>query len=102
VSFDGGFTSKANLAEIKALGVEDVAFSKRKGIPVSDMTKSSWVYRRLRDFRAGVEGTISFIKRVFGLDRCTWSGLPSFKAYVAGSVLACNLLVLARHLLARA
>ena len=102
VSFDGGFTSKANLADIKALGVEDVAFSKRAGIPITDMTKSTWVYRRLRDFRAGVEGTISFIKRVFGLDRCTWSGLPSFKAYVAGSVLACNLLVLARHLLARA
>jgi transposase, IS5 family len=102
VSFDGGFTSKNNLAEIKALGVEDVAFSKRAGIPISDMAKSAWVYRRVRDFRAGVEGTISFLKRVFGLDRCTWSGLASFKAYVSGSVLACNLLVLARHLLARA
>jgi IS5 family transposase len=102
VSFDGAFTSKNNLVDIKALGVEDVAFSKRAGIPIRDMTKSAWVYRRLRDFRAGVEGTISFMKRVFGLDRCTWSGLASFKAYVAGSVLACNLLVLARHLLARA
>jgi IS5 family transposase len=101
VCFDGGFTSKNNLAELKALGVEDVAFSKRAGIPISDMTKSSWVYRRLRDFRAGIEGTISFIKRVFGLDRCTWSGLASFKAYVAGSVLACNLLVVARHFVAR-
>lgn len=101
-SFDGSFTSKSNLLDIKALGVQDVAFSKRAGIPVSDMAKSTWVYRRLRDFRAGVEGTISFMKRVFGLDRCTWSGLASFKAYVAGSVLACNLLVLARHLLSRA
>jgi IS5 family transposase len=102
VSFDGGFTSRSNLMDIKALGVGDVAFSKRAGIAVSDMTRSAWVYRRLRDFRAGVEGSISFLKRVFGLDRCTWSGLPSFNAYVCGSILACNLLVLARHLIARA
>jgi transposase, IS5 family len=99
VSFDGGFTSKDNLATIKELGVEDVAFSKRGTLQISDMVKSSWVYRCLRNFRAGIEGTISFLKRVFGLDRCTWSGFDSFKAYVCGSVLACNLLVCARHLL---
>lgn len=99
VTFDGGFTSRANLADIKALGAEDVAFSKRAGIAISEMTKSSWVYRRLRDFRAGVEGVISFLKRGFGMARATWHGLSSFKAYVFGSVLACNLLTLARHLL---
>jgi len=99
VSFDGGFTSKDNLATIKALGVEDVAFSKRGTLQITEMVKSSWVYRGLRNFRAGIEGTISFLKRVFGLDRCTWSGFDSFKAYVCGSVLACNLLVCARHLL---
>jgi IS5 family transposase len=99
VSFDGGFASKSNLAELKAMGVEDVAFSKRVGLAITDMVKSSWVYKKLRNFRAGVEGTISFIKRIFGLDRCHWSGFASFRAYVLGSVLSCNLLVLARHLL---
>lgn len=98
-SFDGGFTSSANLAAIKALGGEDVAFSKGRGLSIGEMAKSTWVYRRLRDFRAGVEGTISFLERVFGLDRCAWSGLASFKSYVCGSVLACNLLLVARHLL---
>lgn len=100
VSLDGGFASGSNLTDLKALGVEDVAFTKRRGLSLADMVKSTWVYRCLRNFRAGIEGTISFLKRVFGLDRCTWSGLDSFKAYVAGSVLACNLLVLARHMLA--
>jgi transposase, IS5 family len=100
VSFDGGFASKGNLAELKALGVQDVAFSKHLGLSVTDMVKSSWVYKRLRNFRAGIEGTISFVKRIFGLDRCHWSGFASFRGYVQGSVLACNLLVLARHLLA--
>ncbi len=100
-SFDGGFASRANLAEIKKLGVRDVAFHKPCGLPITKMVKSSWVYRKLRHFRAGVEAVISFLKRSFGLARCTWRGFPSFKAYVAGSVLACNLLVVARHLLAR-
>lgn len=99
VTFDGGFTSRSNLGFIKDLGVEDVAFSKHGNLQIMEMVKSPWVYRRLRNFRAGIEGTISFLKRVFGLGRCTWSGFGSFKAYVFGSVLACNLLVVARHLI---
>jgi len=64
------------------------------------MTKSICVYRRLRNFRAGIEGLISFLKRAFGLDRCTWRGAESFASYVHASVLAANSLTLARHLMA--
>ena len=99
VALDGGFASKTNLADIKDLGVQDVMFSKRRGLEISDMTKSTWVYRRLRDFRAGIEGCISFLKRCFGMDRCSWRSFASFKAYVQASVLSFNLLVLARHLI---
>lgn len=98
-TFDGGFTSRDNLDKIKALGVQDVAFSKARGIALSDMVKSSWVYRCLKHFRAGIEGIISFLKRCFGWTRCTWRSLESFKAYTWGSVVAANLLVLARHAL---
>jgi IS5 family transposase len=100
-SFDGGFASRDNLATIKQLGVKDVAFSKRCRLEVSDMVKSSWVYRKLKNFRAGIEGVISFLKRGFGLGRCLWRGFQSFEAYVKASVVACNLLVIARHALAR-
>jgi IS5 family transposase len=100
VSFDGGFASKANLRDIKQLGVKDVCFSKTSFLNVTDMVKSSWVYRRLRNFRAGVEGVISFLKRCFGLGRCTWRGFASFKAYTWASIVSHNLLVLARHALA--
>ena len=96
-AFDGGFASKDNLRDIKLLGVSDVAFSKKRGLQVLDMVKSTWVYRRLRNFRAGVEGMISFLKRCFGLDRCTWRSLTSFRSYVWGSVVSANLLLLARH-----
>lgn len=77
-----------------------MVFTKAQGIDVADMAKSSWIYKRLRDFRAGIEAGISFIKRVFGLDRCNWSGFESFKAYALASVVSANLLILARHLLA--
>jgi len=100
VAMDGGFASKDNLKAAKAMGVTDVCFQKKRGLKVSDMTRSSWVYKRLRDFRAGIEGMISFLKRAFGLDRCTWRGAESFASYVQASVLTANLLTLARHLLA--
>ena len=101
VAFDGGFASKKNLADIKAMGVNDVAFNKRRGLKVLDMVKSSWVYKKLYNFRAGIEAGISLLKRCFGLRRCTWRGLQSFKAYAWLSVLTANLLTVARHDLAR-
>lgn len=99
-SFDGGFNSKANLDDIKGLGVSDVMFHKKRGLKVHEMVKSSWVYNRLKRFRAGIEGGISFLKRCFGLRRCKWSGFESFKAYTWASVVSANLLMLARHALA--
>ena len=98
-AFDGGFASKANLKALKDQQVEDVAFSKRRGLAVEDMVRSRWVFQQLRHFRAGVEGIISWLKRVFGLNRCTWRSLPSFHAYVWSSILSFNFLVLARKLL---
>jgi IS5 family transposase len=98
-AFDGAFASKSNLESIKSKGVEDVAFAKGRGLQVNDMVKSSWVYQRLRRFRSGIEGVISFLKRVFGLDRCTWRSFASFKSYVWSSIVAANLLVMARHLM---
>jgi len=99
-AFDGGFASKPNLASIKTLGVKDVMFSKKRGLEVNEMTKSTWVYKRLRDFRAGIEGMISFFKRCLGLDRCTWRGFESFKAYAWSSVVTANLLLMSRRMLA--
>lgn len=98
--FDGAFATRSNLSKIKAMGVTDVAFHKRREIQIEEMTGSKRVYRALRAFRGGIEGVISFLKRVFGLERCTWRGFDSFRAYVHASVLACNLLQIARHRLA--
>jgi IS5 family transposase len=71
---DGGYASRGNLKQGKARGVQDVAFHKKCGIAVADMVnahKSPWVYRRRRNFRAGIEAGISCFKRAYGGARCT-------------------------------
>ena len=96
VAADGGYASRENLAEAKARGVRDMAFHKKSGLRIEDMVRSRWVYRKLRNFRAGIEAGISCLKRAYGLARCTWRGLAHFKAYVWSSVVAYNLALLAR------
>ena len=99
VSFDGGFASKENLRIAKQdLGVQDAAFHKKCGLEVAEMVKSPWVYKRLRHFRAGIEGLIGTLKNAFGLTRCLWRSLAGFKRCVWASVVGFNFLTLARHL----
>ena len=93
---DGGYASLENLREAKALQVEDVVFHKKRGLKVEEMAKSPWVYRKLRNFRAGIEAGISCMKRVYGLGRCTWKGLAHFRAYIWSSVVAHNLALFGR------
>ena len=93
---DGGFATRLNLATAKAWGVSDMAFHKKAGLRIEDMVRSKWVYRKLRNFRAGIEAGISCLKRAYGLARCTWRGLDHFKTYVWSSVVAYNLVLFAR------
>ena len=96
VACDGGYASKANLREAKALGVTDMVFHKKQGLKTLDMASSAGVYGRLRRFRAGMEAAISYLKRCFGLRRCNWRGLAHFRAYVWSAIVTHNLVVLAR------
>jgi len=91
---DGGFASQNNLQQAKTRGVKDVMFAKKRGLRVLAMVKSLWVYKKLRNFRAGIEANISRLKRAFGLDRCNWQGWPGFRQYVWSAVVSYNVLVL--------
>ena len=93
---DGGFATRDNLSQAKARGVRDMAFHKKRGLRIEDMVRSRWVYRKLRNFRAGIEANISCLKRAYGLARCTWRGLDHFKAYVWSAAVAYNLALFAR------
>jgi IS5 family transposase len=100
VALDGGFASKDNLAKAKGRKIKEVCFAKKRGLKQEDMCRSDYVYKKLRRFRAGIESGISWLKRSFGLTRCTWKGFRSFKCYVLASVVAANLLTMARKKLA--
>ncbi|MGH6886436.1 MAG: ISNCY family transposase [Geminicoccales bacterium] len=93
---DGSYASRDNLSQAKARGVRDMAFHKKGGLRIEDMVRSRWVYRKLRNFRAGIEADISCLKRAYGLARCTWRGLGHFRAYVWSAVVAYNLALFAR------
>ena len=96
VAADAGYASQENIKEAKALGIKAIGLPKKRGMSVEEMTGSEWIYKKLKRFRAGIEGNISMLKRVFGLDRCTWRGLLHFKSYVMSAVLAYNFKLFAR------
>jgi len=100
VALDGGFASKNNLKAAKAetRKIKDVCFAKKRGLKEEDMCRSVWMYKKLRRFRAGIESSISWLKRCFGLTRCTWKSFRSFKSYVWSSIVSANLFTLARGL----
>ena len=87
--------SRPNLEWTKEQGISDVAFAKKRGLKVPEMVRSSWVYRQLRRFRAGIPSRCSS----GGVGRCTWKGWAHFQQYVYLSITSFNLLVLARLLL---
>jgi IS5 family transposase len=96
VAADGGYASSANAEAAKERGIKDVAFHKKRGLSIEAMVKSQWVYRKLRNFRAGIEASISCLKRAYGLARCTWKGIVHFRAYVWSCVVAHNLALFTR------
>ncbi|VAW61131.1 elements of external origin; transposon-related functions [hydrothermal vent metagenome] len=53
-------------------------------------------FKILRNFRAGVEGNISELKRAFCLSKAIWKGHDGFKAFVWSSVISYNLIHLMR------
>lgn len=95
-SADGGFASEENVYEAKEAGVKDVCFSKRCGLEIEDMVKSPWVFQKLRNFRAGIESVISYLKRCFGFRKAMWKGASGFASFVHSSVVSYNLTLFSR------
>lgn len=93
---DGGYASLGNIEKGKAAGVKRVGFHKKKGIQVSAMGLKEKTLRKLRDFRAGVEGNISELKRAFGASKALWKGEDGFMSFVWASVISYNLTRLVR------
>ena len=70
------------------------------GIPSRSNDFADEEMRLYQRFRAGIEGSISFLKRCFGLTRIRFKGFKGFCRGVGLSVFCHNLLVMARRDLA--
>jgi transposase, IS5 family len=70
----------------------------KKGRRNEEETKRehSALFRLLQKFRAGCEGSISVLKRVFGLVRCRFRGFKSFTASIGRIVFCHNLVIVSR------
>ena len=94
---DGGYASQANVTQGRMLGIKRVVFHKPVGLSLQAMGVKKKTFDALRHFRAGVEGNISELKRVFGAGKAIWKGYEGFKAFVWSAVLSYNLVRLARQ-----
>ena len=99
MTFDGCYFTSDNKEYLLEQGVKVAVFSKE---PKKTATETSQVRRKHFCFRAGIEGTISMLKRKFGLTRIYDKGKVSFRKAVKGAAIACNLFLLARKALATA
>ena len=88
---DGCYASTDNLEQSKARGVRQNVFSKTRGLTLTQMGVKKKTFNKLRNFRAGVEGNISELKRAFGAGKATWKGIEGFNAFVWASTLCYNL-----------
>lgn len=96
VACDGGYASKANVEAGRSLGVKRVVFHKRVGISYHAMGVKKKTFERLRNFRAGIEGNISELKRAYGASKARWKGKSGFESFVWSSVICYNLSRLSR------
>jgi IS5 family transposase len=100
IATDGGFASKKNYEYAKEVkGIDKVVFTKKASSKIKELIKTSRAYKKLKKFRAGIEGCISAAKRAYGLDRCRWSGWEGFQRYVWASVVAFNCSIIVEKLL---
>lgn len=92
----GFYQSMSKLQELEQ-SIPNVSIAK-KGTRTAEETAREHdpVFRSLQRFRAGIEGTISALKRVFKMARCFYRSFRTYSASIGAHVFAHNLIVLAR------
>ena len=92
----GYYEGMAALRDLeKKIDVVSIA-KKGKRNPEETARETDPLFRHAQAFRAGVEGSISFLKRVLRLTRCLNKGWDHFASTVGATVFSHNLLILAR------
>jgi len=93
----GYYGSREQLAALRDK-IDLVAINKKgKRSTEEKQRESDPFFRHAQRFRAGVEGTISYLKRVLGLARCYVKGWTHYAAAVGATIFVHNLLILIRE-----
>jgi IS5 family transposase len=93
---DKGYFDRATVEDLEQR-IATVSIAKKgKRSPAEIAREHDPIFRHAQRFRAGVEGTISFLKRVLGLSRCYTKGWTHFQSTVGTGIFVHNLLLLAR------
>lgn len=92
IAADMGFSSADNLALAGDYGVKRIGIPWRGKPPpgIRAKQKRPW-FRRMMAFRAGIEGSISFLSRRFGLKRSMLRGNAGTGIWVGWCIIAANL-----------
>ena len=94
---DRGYFSAANVKAAEQSGVKEVVLPGRGRLSEerAKTQKERWFRRGLR-WRAGIEARIATLKHRFGMARAFYKGDQGFKRFVGWSVIAQNLVSMAR------
>jgi IS5 family transposase len=97
---DGGYASLDNLRIAKEKGIVNIVFNKIVG-SLKNIVTSTNIETRLKKWRSGIEAVISNLKRGFELFTCEWKTKPHFDAKILWSVIAYNIRVMTKLLVAK-
>jgi IS5 family transposase len=103
VSSDRGVYSQSNENYAQSLGIKQVILPKggyRSKQRIQAERKRNFI--KGRHWHNGVEGRISFLKRCFGFQRCLYRGDMGFQRWVGWGIIAHNLTIISRCLVAQA
>jgi IS5 family transposase len=89
---DRGFGTTANDRALVQLGVERIGLQRKGTLSAARATlERTRAFRRMRNWRVGIEARISHLKRSFGLRRTRLRRLPGATTWVGLGVFAYNL-----------
>ena len=95
---DKGFYHSMEKLRVLESSIPNVSIAKKGSRTEAERAREHHpAFRALQRFRAGIEGTISALKRVFKMCRCLYRSFRTFCGSVGAHVFAHNLIVLARH-----
>lgn len=98
VAADKGYYENMPALQAVSEKVELVSIAKRgKRSAEESMREGAPEFRLAQRFRAGIEGTISYLKRILGLARCFNKGWEHFVSTVGATIFTHNVLILARE-----